>query len=66
MEGSLRQAGAKFGLPCNWSMPLPAPSLWAETYDRGFTPETDSIFSTMLFPASSPPSATRKAFWRIA
>ena len=40
MEGSIRQAGAKIRIAVQLADPATGASLWAETYDRGFTPDT--------------------------
>ena len=66
MEGSMRQAGAKVRIAVQLVDANSGASLWAETYDRPSRRKTRSIFSTMSFPASSPPSATHKAFWPTA
>lgn len=40
MEGSIRQAGAKIRIAAQLVDAVSGTSLWAETYDRAFTPET--------------------------
>ena len=42
MEGSLRQAGSKLRLTVQLADTVTATHLWAETYERAFTP--DAIF----------------------
>ncbi|MGH8277595.1 MAG: hypothetical protein ACRETH_12970, partial [Steroidobacteraceae bacterium] len=40
LEGSIRQAGAKVRIAVQLVDAIAGASLWAEAYDRGFTPET--------------------------
>ena len=65
MEGSLRQGVRKPALPCNWSMRSPARASGRKLTTAHLLRRRRSIFLTTSFPASSPPSATRKAFLPI-
>jgi TolB-like protein len=67
MEGSIRQAGAKVRIAVQLVDAVSGASLWAETYDRAVS--TRNAILELLdewFPASWPPSPTRRAFSRTA
>ena len=65
MEGSIRQAGAKVRIAVQLVDATTGAHLWAETYERAFTPEDiSSTCRTISFLALSRPSPTNTAFCR--
>ena len=63
MEGTLRQAGTKLRLAVQLVDTVSGTHLWAETYERAFTPETSSICRTIC-PAHC--RHGRRSIWRSA
>ena len=66
MEGNLRQAGGKLRLAVQLVDAVSGAHLWAENYERTFSPETVFELQDDSSPGSSLPSPTAPAFSRIA
>jgi TolB-like protein len=56
MEGTLRQAGPSYALPCNSSMPPRGAHLWQKTTRENLVAKTLLSYRTTLFRALSPQS----------
>ena len=66
MEGSLRQAGAKVRIAVQLVDASSGAHLWAETYERAFSPKRSSSCRMIWSRASSPPSPIRTESCRTA